>query len=104
MPTRAERETVIVANLADLDEGWFTVETTELSLYRRLRRIAGVARLQVLHVDRDAKGREWHWLCRVPADCWTGLGVRRKQVLTEAQRQARIASGLKLANTRIGKS
>ena len=92
MPTRAERETVIVANLADLDEGWFTVETTELSLYRRLRRIAGVARLEVLHKDVDDKGREWHWLCRVPADCWTDLGVRRKRVLTEAQRDARMAN------------
>lgn len=98
MPTRAERETVIVANLADLDEGWFTVETTELGVYRRLRRIAGVGRLEVLHTSVDAKGREYHWLVRVPADCWTGLGVKRKRVMSEAQKaslaKARIASTL----------
>ncbi len=64
---REERETVIVANLADLDDGFFTVETTEKGVLARLRRLAG-DRLQV-------EGNR-PWLCRVPADLWRGNALR----------------------------
>jgi hypothetical protein len=70
---REERETVIVANLADLDEGYFTVETTEKGVLARLRRLAGSR----LHVEGNRP-----WLCRVPAELWNGralrIGRRRK--------------------------
>jgi len=78
---REERETVIVANLADLDEGFFTVETTENGVLARLRRLAG---------DRLRVEGNRPWLCRVPAELWNGQALRvgrRRRVDGESLRR-----------------
>lgn len=73
--TRAERETVIVANLADLDEGWFSVETTEEGAFNRLKKLCG-DKLQVTEHRSSLTGRITTWECRVPAEFWGGSTLR----------------------------
>jgi hypothetical protein len=70
---RAERETVIVANLADLDAGFFTVETTEKGIVSRLLKLPGIS---LLSFSGDV------YLYKVPANCWKGLSVRAPRVLS----------------------
>jgi hypothetical protein len=79
MPTKAERETVIVANVADLEEGWFTVETTEPKILAKLKRIGGGG-LEVTEQRSSMTGKVHGWLCRVPAELWRGdLRIARKR-------------------------
>ena len=93
---REERETVIVANLADLDEGYFTVETTEKGVLARLRRLAG----DRLHVEGNRP-----WLCRVPAELWHGSALRvgRRLKATGRPFQNRVqASGTPRSGANLG--
>jgi hypothetical protein len=71
---RSERETIIIANLADLDEGFFTIQTTEAGVLARLKRLAA-SRL-VIEAFKDARGREVSWEIRCPADLWRGSQLR----------------------------
>jgi hypothetical protein len=73
--TRGERETVIVANLGDLDDGYFTVETSEAGVLARLKRLAG-DRLEVEEHREARTGRVRGWFCRVPAEFWRGSQLR----------------------------
>jgi hypothetical protein len=73
--TREERETTIVANLGDLDQGFFIVETTERGVVRRLQRLA-CGRLEVEEHRSKLTGRPTGWTCRVPGDLWRGNILR----------------------------
>jgi hypothetical protein len=86
---RAERETVIIANLGDLDEGFFLISTTEPGVLARLKRLAA-SRL-IIEAAKNAKGREVSWEIRVPADLWRGsaLRVARRRTLSEESKALR---------------
>ena len=104
--TRAERETVIVANLADLDEGWFSVETTEKGTYERLCRLVG-DRLKVEIHKSSLTGQITTWECRVPAEFWGGklLHVRKpreKRPISDQQKEMMSQRGFALGARRRG--
>jgi hypothetical protein len=98
--TRAEQETVIVANLGDMDEGFFTVETTEPHIYRRLVRMVGDD--LITQTNQDKQGRVTTYLCRVPTRFWKGLGVARTRKSSGAS-SANLAKA-RAARTRIDSS
>jgi len=82
----AERETVIVANLADLDEGWFSVETTEKGVFSRLKRICG-DKLQVIEHRSSLNGKITTWKCRVRAEFWRGNLLKVAKPRTSSPKQ-----------------
>ena len=89
--TRAEHETVVIGNLGDMDAGWFTVETTEITVLNRLKKSCG-SKLQIESRISQTTGKLTGWLCKVPAEYWRppfGLrarprGSKARDLLTRA--------------------
>lgn len=89
---KEERETLILINRKDMEEGFFVFYTTEASDFRRLcRRIGGRENLRSIRVSRYG-GKPVAWDCEVPIGflsraTWS-IGARKRREVTEEQRQA----------------
>ena len=76
MTDRLERETIILISRADLDEGFFLVETTDPVHARRLtQRLKGLP----LVITNDRLGHPAHWAWSVPKNRLSAnFGIRSR--------------------------
>ena len=109
----AERETQvmtptgseILANDADLADGWFLFYTMNPADFRRLcKRIGGQDKLVGLDTTR-CEGDVTSWSAKVPTRFYNrttfGIGHRKPVKLTEAERAARVDRLRNLAKRRL---
>jgi hypothetical protein len=68
MKIRAERETIIVINLEDSDNGYFVVYTTEKGMFNKVcKKVGGEDKLRYCKKSKDS------YECGVPIDLWNGI-------------------------------
>lgn len=96
---KSERETVVIINLADLEDGYFSFGTSESSHFKRLcKRIGGESALIEVRYDKDRRGIVRWWQCRVPAQFLSkrtfriGLRANRNTSKALASRKASFES------------
>lgn len=103
--TKAEQETIININRADLDDGFFSFYTSYHRDFERLcRRIGGEENLLDLKLSLDPDGAPWGWNVKVPKEFYSrvnfGIRTPRKQrsILSSETKPNRRVSGPKVGN------
>ncbi len=65
---KSEKETVVILNRADLEDGFFVFGTSQKSHFQKLcKRINGRDKLLDLKYTKSKDGKSSWWECRVPA-------------------------------------
>lgn len=94
-----ERETVIIINLADIKDGYFSFGTSERSHFARLcKRIGGRNVLREVREDKDCNGDVKWWQCHVPVQF---LSLRTFAIGRKAKRNTSKALASRKANLRL---
>src|SRR5262245_51231176 len=91
-----ERETVIVINAVDLEQGYFAFGTSERSHFERIcKRIGGKHLLLDIKEEKDHDGKVSWWECHIPAHF---LSLRTFAIGRKAKRNISQALASRMAN------
>lgn len=104
---KCEKETILLFNKADSDDGYFTISTSIKSHYERIISRIGSCNIINSRVQKDCNGQEVFWDLKIPIEYYSlvtfGLKKPVKTVDFQARRESlRIARKAK-ANKRYNK-